>query len=134
MTTSRSNTKCLKVPVKQFLYMVAQILHLAHEISSFLERSYIKRFSEKPLKIPRKIQKAVIRRCSLKNVFLKFAKFAGKHMRWILYLIKLTAKPVTLLERYSSTGFSAFCKFYIILQKNLMLFLFLFCRSTRFAV
>ena len=44
------------------------------------------------------------RRCSVKNGVLKnFTIFAGKHLCWSLFLIKLQ-RPATLLKRDSGTG------------------------------
>ena len=54
------------------------------------------------------------------GVLENFAKFAGKHMCWSLFIIiKLTGwGPATLLERESSTGASAFCEYLQNLQES----------------
>ena len=47
-----------------------------------------------------------------KNILRMFAKFAGKHRCWSLFLIELMAWMfATLLERHPSTGVSVFCEF-----------------------
>ena len=91
--------------------MLAEILQLAHGISSLLEMLQKKGLwkADKNLEVHTRSSHSEV--FCQKRVFWNFAKFAGKHLSWCLFFIKLMARAGTLLERDSSTVFSAFCEF-----------------------
>ena len=50
------------------------------------------------------LYKSSCRRCFLKRCSLKFPKFHRKHLCWRFFLVKLQARPATLLKRDSNAG------------------------------
>ena len=98
--------------------MLTEILHLVHEITCLAEVLYKKLFWKASQ------NSEVITGSSHSEGFCQigvpknFAKFAGEHLCWSLFLIELTAwRPTTLSEKDSSTGVFAFCEFCKILRR-----------------
>ena len=98
METTRSCIKCLRstCEIVSYLYLVAVILQLLHEISSFPEvlykRDILKNFSKFTEKHKKQPSGGVLS----KDVFKNFAKFTEKHLCRSLLFNKVSGwKPET---------------------------------------
>ena len=112
IATSRSYKKCLKIVCKiVILYDGWNLATCTWNKQPAKEVFYKKMFWKASQNSELNTRSSHLQVFYQKGVLKNFAKFAGKHLCWSLFLLKLAARSATLLEREPSTDVSPFWEF-----------------------